>query len=185
MNSSEFQQFLTGLRERDEGAAEELLRRYEPLIRRVIRMRLTDPRLRRVVDSLDICQSILAHFYAGADRETFALDSSRQLRNLLVKMAVNKVIDKARHEQRHAGGLPEGPDPAADTPAPGEVVAQRELVEVIRVRLTERERWLADQRALGRGWAELARETGVSPSALRMMHARAAARVRRQLEGEP
>jgi DNA-directed RNA polymerase specialized sigma24 family protein len=184
MKSSEFQQFLTGLRRRDERAVEELVRHYEPLIRRVIRMRLTDARLRRVVDSQDIYQSILAHFFAEAGRGGFDLDSPQQLRNLLVTMAVNKVIDKARHERRHAGSLPEGWEPSAPELPPTELVAQQELAEVILCRLTEKERWLVEQQALGRGWTELAQETGDTPSALRMMHVRALLRVRRQLEGE-
>jgi hypothetical protein len=66
-------------------------------------------------------------------------------------------------------------------PAPSGVVAQRNLVAVIRGRLTAKERWLVDQRLLDRGWVELARETGDSPSTLRMLHARALARVRQQL----
>jgi len=44
-------------------AAEELVRAYEPEVRRAIRVRLTDARLRRLVDSVDICQSVLAGFF--------------------------------------------------------------------------------------------------------------------------
>jgi RNA polymerase sigma-70 factor (ECF subfamily) len=184
MVTAEFQKFFAGLRARDEKAAEELVRQFEPVIRRVVRMRLTDARLRRVFDSMDICQSILAHFFAGAGQGAFELESPKQLLNLLVTMARNKVTDKARRERHHAGGLPEGREPAVATHPPGEAVARQELVEAIRSRLTAKERWLVDQHALGRGWAELARESGDSPSALRMMHARAITRVQKQLGDE-
>jgi hypothetical protein len=45
-----------------------------------------------------------------------------------------------------------------------------------------KERRLVDQRALGRGWVEMARATGDSPSARRMLHARPLARVRQQCD---
>ena len=47
----------------DEQAAAELVRRYEPLIRREVRFQLEDRRLCRVFDSMDICQSVLASFF--------------------------------------------------------------------------------------------------------------------------
>src|SRR5206468_2113644 len=52
-----FADLIRRVRQRDEQAAAELVRRYEPAIRVAVRVRLTDPRLRRVVDSMDICQS--------------------------------------------------------------------------------------------------------------------------------
>ena len=51
------------VRDGDARAAEELVRRYEPLIRREVRFRLHDSRLRRVFDSMDVCQPVLASFF--------------------------------------------------------------------------------------------------------------------------
>ena len=53
------------VRNGDEAAAVELVRRYEPVIRRQIRvwLRMQDPRLRRVFDSMDVCQSVMASFF--------------------------------------------------------------------------------------------------------------------------
>jgi RNA polymerase sigma-70 factor (ECF subfamily) len=176
MENWEFDQFLSALRAGDDQAAAELVRRYEPLLRRVVRMRLTDPRLRRAFDSLDVCQSVLAHFFAEVD----ALDVNTEghLRKLLVRMASNKLIDKVRREAHHAGGLPAEWEPAAASPSPSQVVAQQDLLEAIQRQLSARERWLAEQRALGKSWVELARQTGETTDALRMTHARALARVR-------
>ena len=42
-----------------EAAAGELVAQYESVIRRVIRFRLTDSRLRAAFDSMDVCQSVL------------------------------------------------------------------------------------------------------------------------------
>jgi len=45
------------------GTALELVREYEPLIRREVRLHLEDQRLARLFDSMDICQSVLASFF--------------------------------------------------------------------------------------------------------------------------
>jgi RNA polymerase sigma-70 factor (ECF subfamily) len=184
MKNPEFEKLLGALRERDEEAAAELVRRYEPLIRRVIRMRLTDPRLRRVFDSIDICQSVMANFFDEVALGQLAVTTETHLRNFLVRMATNKLIDKVRREQHSAGGLPEEWEPAADDPSPSQVVAQRELAQAIQNRLSAKERWLAEKRAEGRSWVELAQETGETTDSLRMMHARALARIRAQLHDE-
>jgi RNA polymerase sigma factor (sigma-70 family) len=182
MKNPEFENFLAALQDHDEEAAAELVRRYEPLIRRVIRMRLTDPRLRRVFDSIDICQSVLASFFDEVKLGQLEVNTEGHLRNLLVRMATNKLIDKVRREQHSAGGLPAEWEPAAAEPSPSQVAAQRDLAREIQSRLSEKERWLAQRRAEGRSWVEIARETGDTTEALRMMHARAMARIRSELQ---
>ena len=62
------------------------------------------------------------------------------------------------------------------------VVDSRELLQQFRSRLSEAERWLADQRGLGRSWADIAAETGENADALRMRLSRATDRVARELE---
>ena len=47
------------VRDGDEEASAELVPRFEPAIRVAVRVRLTDPGLRRVFDSKDTCQSVL------------------------------------------------------------------------------------------------------------------------------
>src|SRR5437867_5093684 len=90
---------LRRLRTGDGAAASELVRRYEPEIRRAIRVKLTDPRLRRVLDSVDVCQSVLGNFFVRAAAGQFELDNPRQLLGLLVTMARNKILDHARRQQ--------------------------------------------------------------------------------------
>ena len=70
-----------------------------------------------------------------------------------------------------------------DAPTPCRLVAGRELLEAFRARLSEEERMLADLRAEGREWAEIAARLGGTAQARRMQLARAARRVERQLEG--
>ena len=98
----EYTEFIRRIREGDEQAAEELVRRYEPEIRLEVRgwLRLRNPALRRVFDSMDICQSVLASFFARAAIGQFDLDEPPQLIRLLVGMARKKVAEQTRHHQR-------------------------------------------------------------------------------------
>jgi len=159
-------------------AAAEVVRRYEPYLRHVIRLRLTDPSLRRVFDSLDICQSVLGEFFVRLADGRFQFQDPGRLRALLVTMAFNKLIDRARRERHHAGGLPDNFDTPALTLAPDEQALRRDLAQAVRDRLSDRESWLVDQRLQGHTWVEIAALDGGQPAALRMMYARALARVR-------
>ena len=95
-------EFIRRIRRGDEQAAMELVRRYEAEIRLEVRswLRMRNPALRRVFDSMDICQSVLASFFARAAVGDFDLDEPTQLIRLLVGMARNKVAEQARHHQR-------------------------------------------------------------------------------------
>jgi RNA polymerase sigma-70 factor (ECF subfamily) len=163
----------------DAAACAELVRRYEPAIRVVVHVRLTDPGLRRLFDSMDVCQSVLASFFARAALGQFELSTPEQLVRLLRKMASNRVINHARKHHaavRDVRRVVQAPDEgqlADRRPSPSEVVANQELLDEVRNRLGPEERRLADQRALGRSWEEIAAETGGSPGALRMRLRRA------------
>src|SRR5258707_15800653 len=94
-----FQQLIGRVRTGDEQAAAELVRRYEPAIRRAVRFRLTDPRLRRTCDSMDVCQSVLMSFFVRAASGQYDLDTPEQLLKLLTTMARNKLLNQARQQQ--------------------------------------------------------------------------------------
>ena len=61
-----FVDLMRRVRAGDEQASAELVRRYEPAIRVAIHVRLNDSGLRRLLDSMDICQSVLGNFFARA-----------------------------------------------------------------------------------------------------------------------
>mgnify|MGYP001138158190 FL=1 len=61
-----FRALIGRVRNGDEGAAAELVRRYEPAVRRAARVRLVDTRLNRMLDSMDVCQSVMASFFVRA-----------------------------------------------------------------------------------------------------------------------
>ena len=172
----------------DTRAAADLVRRYEPTIRLVVRRRLTNPALRRVLDSTDICQSVLASFFVRAALGQYELDTPGQLMKLLAVMARNKLHNHARRQRatrRDYRRLREG-DPGEREfvdphSGPGEVAADRELLHEFRRRLSAEELQLAEQRTLGRSWPEIAAEAGGSPDGLRMRLNRAIERVSHEL----
>ena len=186
-----FADLIQRIRAGDQDAATELVRRYEPAIRVAVRVRLSDPSLRRLMDSMDICQSVLGSFFVRAASGQFELETPEHLLSLLVTMARNRVTNHAlkqqaaRRDQRRVqkGGLDESVLAAAG-PSPSQVVAHRELLQEFRKRLSDRERQIAEQRSQGRSWAEIAAGVGGEPDALRMQFTRAIDRVARELRLE-
>jgi RNA polymerase sigma-70 factor (ECF subfamily) len=184
-----FEDLMRRVRGGDGAAAEELVRRYEPTIRRVVRVRLVDPRLRRLFDSMDICQSVFGSFFVHAALGDYELATPEQLLGLLVSMSRKKVVDKsrragaARRDYRRAaeGAADQEKQWAAAGPSPSQEVAGRELLREFRRRLTDEERQIADRRAAGLNWNQIAAERGGSPEALRKQLTRAIERVSQEL----
>jgi len=179
-----FRDLIRQVRSGDEQAAADLVRRYEPAIRRAVRVRLRGNRLRRQLDSMDICQSILLNFFVRVAAGQFELDTPDQLLRLLATMARNKLINHAVHlrgEHRVTADLPEGQQVAAPDPSPSRDLAAQELLQETLRRLAPDERRLLELRQQGREWAEVATVVGGTPEALRKQLARAVERVGRQL----
>ena len=65
--------------------------------------------------------------------------------------------------------------------SPSQIVAGRELLKAFHDQLSDEERFLADQRAAGRQWSDIATELSGSPEALRKKLTRALDRVARTL----
>jgi RNA polymerase sigma factor (sigma-70 family) len=179
-DESDFHDLIRRVRARDEAAAEELVRRYEQVIRVAVRVRLDSPDLRRLLDSTDVCQSVLGSFFTRAALGEYELESPQQLHALLARMARNKLLNQARHERagcrdyrRRDKGPVDEAGLASRSPDPCVTVANREIVVKLHERLSAEDRALADQRALGRPWAEIAAELGVTADALRMRLTRA------------
>src|SRR5437764_1190854 len=85
-----FSALMRRVRAGDGEAAAELVHRFEPNVRRVTRLRLTDPRLRRLLDSVDVCQSVLANFFVGVATGQFDLQSPEERTEARATMARNK-----------------------------------------------------------------------------------------------
>jgi RNA polymerase sigma-70 factor (ECF subfamily) len=183
-----FAALILRVRAGDATAVAELFREYEPAVRRVVRLRLRNPRLRRVLDESDVCQSVFASLFVRVALGQYDLDTPEQLVKLLTVMARNKLTNQALKEQAerrdHRRVDPVGPedrDLVAPDPTPSEQLALAELVQKCRDSLSPDERRLADLRSQGQEWAGIASQLGGSPEALRKQLARAASRVARQV----
>lgn len=178
-----FMAYVARLRSGDGAALEELVARYAPVIRLEARMRLRSPHLRAVLESMDICQSVLKSFFLRAAAGQFDIDRPEDLRKLLVQMACNKSREAARREfaqrrdARRTVGLGEDANQVSGGEDPADEVEWQELLLRGRQMLSADERLLAEGRAAGQTWDELAATIGGSPDQLRMQFARAQDRV--------
>lgn len=183
-----FADFVRRIRAGDNQAAEELVNRFEPLIRREVRRRIGGDQLSRAFDSLDVSQSVLANFFVRAATGQFELERPDQLAGLLITMARNKLLSRVRSERRQIRDIrrstaePQALDQVVDEqPSPSEVVARNELLDRMRLLLTDEERQIMDLRHQGLGWNDVATKLGGSGQARRMQMSRGIERLARQL----
>ena len=187
-DATPFAEFIARIRAGDPRAAEELVRKYEPLVRRAVRIRLEDRRLERLFDSMDVCQSVLKSFFVRTAAGQYDLEEPGQLVGLLVAMAGTKLACEARRQHRQRrdqrrvaegdaalGGV------AAGDPSPSRAVAAKDLLAAARGRLTDDERALADLRGEGLTWEEVAGRVGGTAQARRVQLSRALDRVAGEL----
>jgi RNA polymerase sigma factor (sigma-70 family) len=186
--TAKFQELIQRVRDRDEEAARELTVRYEKAIRRVVRIHLRDPRMRRVMDSMDVCQSVLTSFFVRTALGEYELNTPEQLISLLTTITKNKVVNQVhrlqaqRRDIRRDSDLGSGSFGIVDrSPNPAEEVSAKEILEKVRSGLDDSERYLAEQRSLGRTWPELAEQLGATDVALRKKLTRALDRVMAEL----
>jgi RNA polymerase sigma factor (sigma-70 family) len=174
----------------DPEAAAELVQNFEADIRLEVRVRLRiqDGRVRRMLDSMDITQSVLASFFAGVAAGRFAPEHPQQLLGLLVTMARNKLLTQVRHQRRLRRDARRGEsldvsvhDFATDE-TPSQIVSSRELLGECRKRLSVEERQLADRRGDGQPWTAIAMELGGTADGRRKQLERAFARIGRELD---
>ena len=183
-----FEELIRRVRTGDEQAASELVQRYEPAIRRAVRVRLADTRLERAFDSMDICQSVMASFFVRAGLGQYDLSGPDQLLRLLATMARHKLADQVSRERaecrdnrRVEEGSASSRDVMANSPTPSREVAARDLLLEVQSRLSPEERRLVEMRQQGREWNDIAAELGETPEALRKRLARATGRVAQEL----
>jgi RNA polymerase sigma-70 factor (ECF subfamily) len=172
----------------DQDAAADLVKRYEPAIRRAVRFRLADARLGTLLDSMDICQSVLGSFFIRAATGQYKLETPEQLLKLLTTMARNKLISEARkeHAQRRDSRRLTSCDQderrfVSGRQSPSNQVAVRDLLQEVQRRLSPEEWRVLELKNEGRDWASIASELGGSAEALRKRLSRALDRVAEQL----
>ncbi len=123
---------LAQLQTGDDDAFVSIWHYYYPLISNVARRSLMGM-ARQTVDASDIAQSALASFLVGVNREAFPrLFDSDDLRRLLLTIALNKVREACRREERRAALLREKyrhVAPNSNPPEPDADVGMSEEIE--------------------------------------------------------
>jgi RNA polymerase sigma-70 factor (ECF subfamily) len=186
-DAASFLDLIRRVRRGDDRAAAKLVEEYEPAIRRVVRLQMRDNRLRRVLDSSDIGQSVLASFFVRAAAGQYELETPDQLVKLLAAMARNKLAGHARKQyaqrrdqRRAAGDVDEDMLPAGGA-TPSQIVVTRELIAEVRRRLTPEEQRLVELRQEGHDWNEIAAQVGENAVVLRKRLSRALDRAAQEL----
>lgn len=186
-----FDELMCRVQAGDADAATELVEQYGPEIRLEVRVRkrVQDGRVRRMLDSMDITQSVLASFFAGLAQGRYDPQHPQQLIGLLVTMARNKLLTQVRNQRRDRRDARRCEsfdralhDVIADGDTPSQIVASRELAHEMRRRLSVEERQLSDLRADGQPWTAIATDLGGTAEGRRKQLERAFARIVRELD---
>ena len=178
---------MQGIKQGNQTAAEDFFRQYEPEVRRFIRFRLTDTRLRRLFDSMDVCQSVMGRFFNQVRAGRISVEHPLQLIKLLTTMARNSLLDHARKAKvrNRISGHDADPDLMPHLKDPGitmvDQIEQADLVSLIRKKLRPDEQLALDKWMLGHGWDALSMEFNCEPDAIRKKLTRAIDRATKEL----
>lgn len=181
MASAEVREFFRVLRSGDRPSVDALLRQLDAPLRKVIRMRLIDGRLRRTVDTTDIFHSLIKDFLSQKVGEASPSKLSTGVRAYLAAAVHHKIQTKARKERRHAGSLPTDPEPADSHQPAAEQVDAKDYLEAVRRRMSDGTRLLWDLSLQGLTWMEISEKVGGRPDTLRMQLRRGLAKVLAEL----
>ena len=189
---SDLTQLLARVRHGDEEAARQLVRRYESAIRVAVRTHLSDPRLRRQFDSLDVCQSVLRSFFFHMTGGGYDLQAPAQLLALLTKMAQNKLGTRARDQfrqrrdvRRLAQVAVEDVDVTSREPNPTRQIEDQDLLDRALDMMSPEIRAIAVRRMDGELWPKIARAMGGTPDARRKQFERALVPIADSLNVQP
>jgi RNA polymerase sigma factor (sigma-70 family) len=180
LQEQSFERLLARVRAGDEEAATVLVRKYESALERVVRLRLVDRRLQKVVGVSDICQSVMKSFFVRMALGQYDLKKPQDLLKLFAVMARNKIADQARRKDVERQGPPAVPldeeqpteIPSAQ-PSPSRLLEIHQLARDARAKLSPELRELVELRAEGLQWGEIAARVGGNPEALRKRVTRA------------
>ncbi len=192
--SDEFQDLIHRVRNGDEDATTALSEQYGPFILRFVRFRIrareNRERLRRFIDSGDVCQSVLISLCSGLRKGRFVLNGPEQLEKLVCTLVKLKIATQARKPavlRRDLSAIPQDDSRGAiidEAPGPVQEVAGRDLLEAVLRQFSETELELLVRWDGGQSWAEIAAELGSTAEAHRKRLERAMKRVRDQFDLE-
>lgn len=184
-----FRDMLTRARGGDSQAMEELIREYEPEIRRIARLRLGSA-LRPYLDSIDLVQSVHHSLMLGLRRKEYDVSTPERLMALaatLVRRKAARYWRRMQRQQRLSGERTGGSSvvdlleslstPEAD---PALVAGRNDALEDLWRRLDHLDRKVLELRLEGHTTAEVARLLELDSDVLRVR----LSRMRRRLRSE-
>jgi RNA polymerase sigma factor (sigma-70 family) len=163
---------LVRLGQGDERAAEEVFRRYELYLRKVVRRQLPDE-MRAKFDSIDVVQSVWLDVLRGLRRADWQFATAAHLKAFLIKATRNRFIDTCRQHRRAAAceqALPEGSEagePPSPEPRPSQVAHARDLWEQMLALCPPEHRELLRLKREGLGAPEIAARIGLHEDSVR------------------
>jgi RNA polymerase sigma factor (sigma-70 family) len=186
---TEITDFLKRIQAGDEGAARELLQRFEAEVRLVVRRQL--PRLLRSrFDSLDFLQSVWGSFFRRMRTSPTEFEDSRHLVAFLARAAKNKVIDEYRRAASHKNNMhreeplwADGNRPrevAGSNDTPSEVAEAHEALVRMRELVPEEKRSILELKAEGYSSKDIGERLGISERTVQ----RVLVELRRRMETE-
>jgi RNA polymerase sigma factor (sigma-70 family) len=170
---------LQRIRDGSQEAAQELCRRYEAHVLRVLRRKLST-KLRAKLDSMDLAQDVWASFFVDA-RHQFDFERPEDLIAFLAKLAQNKLVDTLRQRCRtqkyninrehplEGSAAGEAGNVADRRPTPSQVaIAQEKWEQLLHGQPPRSQRILLLLRE-GHTHQEVARQVGVNEKTVRRL----------------
>jgi RNA polymerase sigma factor (sigma-70 family) len=184
----DFAALLARARQGDRPALADLAAQYESKVRLVARV-LLGPALRPYLDSLDLVQSVHRSLMLGIRQDKFDISSPEKLVALALTLVRRKVARQWRHlqrQQRLGGGSGDSsnlPDLltalGSSETDPARAAQLKDSVQHLCSGLDDSERRMLELRGQGYSTAEIAKDLGMHPIALRVRFTR----LRQRLQG--
>jgi RNA polymerase sigma-70 factor (ECF subfamily) len=172
MSADSLDTLLVRLANGDESAAERVFRDYEPLLRAMVRRRLTPP-LRTKFDSMDVVQSVWADLLEGYRTEGWQFKDRDHLGAFLARVTYNHFFHHCRrhsYELEREHPLPGDEStalPVSNQPRPSQVVQADELWETLVDLCPPTHLEILRLKRQGLPLAEIAARTGLHESSVR------------------
>jgi len=174
----DFAALLARVRDGDEAATAELVRRYERAVLRSVRSRLSQS-MRGALDSMDVMQSVHRSLLTGVRNDRFHFTTPQQLIGLAVMMVQRKVARHWRKLKRlpaiqasEAGSGSSLDGIASEESAPSEIATANDLLERVLSQLDPFDRQLVRLKLAGNSSVESAAILGREPAFIRMRWSR-------------
>ena len=183
--ANSFQEAMSRLRDGDDQAAWDLIKEYEPHLRRVIRRKL-DARMQSKFDSIDFAQMVWTSFFSDPAKLVQFQDREHLLQ-YLVRVAKNKFVDEYRRRMRtekHGASRECSLQDSANRlrlpksgSTPSQYAMARERWRILMTNQSQRDQEIVRLRIGGATFDEIAKELAIGEKTVRRVLDRLMARV--------